>query len=312
MFFLLFCTLATFLSPMLANSKPLLLLSESKIYFPIFIDYTGQDFAGLENEVGVDYRAMAQDPRYFSVWPLIKWDPLESNQNLENFPGAPSKANWLGTDDRGRDVFVRLLYGFKYSLTYAFLVWLISAVLGIVTGGTMGYFGGKLDFFGQRVVEVLSTIPLFPLLIILISIFSPTLFLLIAISSLFGWIGISYYIRAEFLKFRMREFVEAAKAMGASHTQIIFKHILPNSLTPIITFAPFAIAGEIVGLASLDYLGFGLQVPTPSWGELLNQAQKNYSHAWWLALYPSLALFLVLTALNFIGAGVRDAMDPHA
>jgi microcin C transport system permease protein len=179
-------------------------------------------------------------------------------------------------------------------------------------GGTMGFFGGKIDFIGQRIVEVLSTVPQFFLLIILISIFSPTLFMLIIITCGFAWIGISYYVRGEFLKNRNKEYVEAAKSLGASNFSIIFKHILPNSLTPIITFAPFTIAAEIVGLAGLDYLGFGLQVPTPSWGELLAQAHKNYSIAWWLALYPSLALFTVLTLLNLIGQGVRDAMDPNS
>jgi microcin C transport system permease protein len=175
----------------------------------------------------------------------------------------------------------------------------------------MGFFGGKVDFVGQRVVEVLSTVPQFFLLIILISIFTPSLWLLIAISCVFSWIGISYYVRGEFLKNRNKEFVEAARSLGASNFKIIFKHILPNSMTPIITFAPFTIAAEIVGLAALDYLGFGLQVPTPSWGELLAQAQKNYSIAWWLAVYPSLALFTILTLLNLIGQGVRDAMDPN-
>ena len=176
----------------------------------------------------------------------------------------------------------------------------------------MGFFGGKVDFIGQRIVEVLSTVPQFFLLIILISIFSPTLYMLIMITCVFAWIGISYYVRGEFLKNRNKEYVEAARSLGASNVKIIFKHILPNSLTPIITFAPFTIAAEIVGLAGLDYLGFGLQVPTPSWGELLAQAQKNYTIAWWLAFYPSLALFTVLTLLNLIGQGVRDAMDPNS
>jgi microcin C transport system permease protein len=217
----------------------------------------------------------------------------------------------MGTDDRGRDVFTRLLYGFKYSITYAVAVWFISLAIGTILGGTMGFFGGRVDFIGQRLVEILSTVPSFFLLIILISIFAPSLWMLIIISCVFSWINISYYIRGEFLKNRNKEFVEAARSLGASNRSIIFKHILPNSLTPIITFAPFTIAGEIVGLAALDYLGFGLQVPTPSWGELLSQAQKNYTIAWWLALYPSLALFVVLTLLNLIGQGVRDAMDPN-
>src|SRR5690606_17258058 len=160
---------------------------------------------------------------------------------------------------------------------------------------------------GQRVVEVLSTVPQFFLLIIIISIFKPTLWLLVLLSSLFGWISISYYVRGEYLKNRKKEFIEAARALGSGHTRIFFKHLLPNSLSPIITFSPFVIAGNIVALASLDYLGFGLTPPTPSWGELLNQAQKHFTQGWWLAVYPSLALFLVLTMLSLIGEGVRDA-----
>lgn len=301
---------ATFLSPFIANSKPLIVKHNGSTYFPIFKDYDVEDF-GLSDTMTVDYRELKLGPDDYALWPLVQWDPYESNSKVVSYPSSPTDTNLFGTDDRGRDVFTRLLYGFKYSISYAVAVWFISLVIGTLLGGTMGYFGGKVDFVGQRIVEVLSTVPQFFLLIILISIFSPSLFMLIVISCVFAWIGISYYVRGEFLKNRNREFVEAARALGASNFKIIFKHILPNSLTPIITFAPFTIAGEIVGLAALDYLGFGLQVPTPSWGELLAQAQKNYTIAWWLAVYPSLALFAVLTLLNLIGQGVRDAMDPN-
>jgi microcin C transport system permease protein len=259
----------------------------------------------------IDYRELKMGPNDYSIWPIVQWDPYESNGKVDSYPSPPSHNNYFGTDDRGRDVLTRLLYGFKYSISYAVAVWFISLCIGTLLGGTMGYFGGKVDFVGQRVVEILSTVPQFFLLIILISIFAPSLFMLIVISCVFSWIGISYYIRGEFLKNRNREFVEAARSLGASNFKIIFKHILPNSMTPIITFAPFTIAGQIVGLAALDYLGFGLQVPTPSWGELLAQAQKNYTIAWWLAFYPSLALFVVLVLLSLIGQGVRDAMDPN-
>ena len=196
-------------------------------------------------------------------------------------------------------------------MIYALMVWLISFALGTLVGGMMGYLGGKVDFLGQRAVEIFISIPQFFLLLIIISIFQPSLFWLILISCLFGWISISYYARAEFLKNRKREYVEAARAVGVRQWKIITRHILPNSLTPLITFTPFVIATNITALASLDYLGFGLEVPTPSWGELLNQAQKNFTIAWWLAVYPSLALFSSLTLLNLIGDGVRDAMDPY-
>lgn len=307
---LLLLTIATFLSPFIANSRPLILKYNNHYYFPIVKDYSAESF-GITDSLDVSYRKLQLSPSDFAIWPIIQWDPFESNSIVDSYPSAPTKSNMMGTDDRGRDVLTRLLYGFKYSITYAVAVWFISLSIGVLLGGTMGFFGGKVDFIGQRFVEVLSTVPSFFLLIILISIFAPSLWMLIIISCVFSWIGISYYVRGEFLKNRNKEFVEAARSLGASNVSIIFKHILPNSLTPIITFAPFTIAAEIVGLAGLDYLGFGLQVPTPSWGELLSQAQKNYTIAWWLALYPSLALFCVLTLLNLIGQGVRDAMDPN-
>jgi microcin C transport system permease protein len=308
-FVLIALTIATFFSPFIANSRPLILKFNDHYYFPIVKDYPAEAL-GITDSLDISYRKLKLSPKDFALWPIVQWDPYESNSSVDSYPSAPTKSNIMGTDDRGRDVLTRLLYGFKYSITYAVAVWFISLSIGILLGGSMGFFGGKVDFIGQRFVEILSTVPSFFLLIILISIFAPSLWMLIIISCIFSWINISYYVRGEFLKNRNKEFVEAAKSLGATNTSIIFKHILPNSLTPVITFAPFTIAAEIVGLAGLDYLGFGLQVPTPSWGELLSQAQKNYTIAWWLALYPSLALFLVLTLLNLIGQGVRDAMDP--
>jgi microcin C transport system permease protein len=307
---LLFFTLLTFIAPIIANSRPLVLKYDGKIYFPVMVDYSVKEF-GIEDAMVVDYRSLDIKSHGFALWPPIQWDPFESNNKVESFPSKPTSINLFGTDDRGRDVFTRLLYGYKYSILYAILVWFISFSIGTTLGGTMGYFGGKIDFLGQRCVEVLSTVPQFFLLIILISIFKPSLLMLITISSMFGWISISYYIRGEFLKNRNKDYVEAARSVGASDFSIIFKHILPNSMSPIITYTPFVIAGHIVGLASLDYLGFGLEVPTPSWGELLAQAQKYFTIAWWLAVYPSACLFGVLTMLSLVGEAVRDAMDPN-
>lgn len=294
-----------------ANNKPLYLKYQDKSYFPVLTNYHPTEF-GEARSLVTDYRSLELNKERgdFAIWPVIKWDPYESNKVVEVYPSEPSSENWMGTDDRGRDILTRLLYGLRYSMTFAVSVWLITFLVGTVLGGVMGYFGGRTDFWGQRIVEVLSTVPQFFLLIIIISIFQPTLFLLVILSSLFGWISISYYIRGEYLKNRKKEFVEAARALGAGHTRIFFKHLLPNSLSPIITFSPFVIAGNITALASLDYLGFGLTPPTPSWGELLNQAQKHFTEGWWLAAYPSLALFLTLTMLSLIGEGVRDAMDP--
>lgn len=295
-----------------ANSKPLILKINDTYYFPIVKDYHPSVF-GDQKMLRTNYKTLKIDEEKgdFAIWPLIEWNPFESNKEVDSYPSPPTGVNLMGTDDRGRDILTRLLYGLRYSITFAFLVWVITFIVGTVLGGIMGYIGGRVDFWGQRVVEVLSTVPQFFLLIIIISIFKPSLILLVMLSSIFGWITISYYVRGEFLKNRKKEFVEAARALGAGHTRIFFKHLLPNSLSPIITFSPFVIAGNIVSLASLDYLGFGLTPPTPSWGELLNQAQKHFTEGWWLAVYPSLALFLTLTMLSLIGEGVRDAMDPH-
>lgn len=300
-------TTFSFTAEFWANNKPLIMQHKGSIYFPVLKNYHPTVFNQQDTMV-TNYRDIEIDG--WAVWPLAKWDPYESNTKAEVYPSPPSSVNILGTDDRGRDIFARLLYGYRYSVTYAVLVWLIAFAIGTILGGIMGYAGGRVDLVGQRLVEIFSTIPQFFLLIIVISIFQPNLWLLVFISSIFGWIFISYYIRAEFLKLRNREFVDAAKALGARHGRLIFKHILPNSLGPIITFSPFVIATNVSVLASLDFLGFGLPPPTPSWGELLAQAQKYFSVAWWLATWPSLALFMTLVLFGLIGEGVRDAFDP--
>lgn len=308
---ILIACLFSFTAEFWANNKPILLKYNDHYFLPVMFTYHPSEF-GDEEALLTNYRELKldEDRGDFAIWPLVTWNPYESNKEVESYPSEPTSDNWMGTDDRGRDILTRLLYGLRYSVTYAFLVWLVTFSVGTFLGGIMGYFGGRTDFWGQRIVEVLSTVPQFFLLIIIISIFKPSLVLLVILSSLFGWISISYYIRGEYLKNRKKEFVEAARALGAGHGRIFFKHLLPNSLSPIITFSPFVLAGNIVSLASLDYLGFGLTPPTPSWGELLNQAQKHFTEGWWLAVYPSLALFLTLTMLSLIGEGVRDAMDP--
>lgn len=293
-----------------ANSKPLYLNYAGESYFPAFKEYSVKEF-GITDSMQIDFRSLKLQKGDMVVWPLVPWDPYESNKKVDEYPSPPSKENYLGTDDRGRDVLTRLLYGLRYSISYAVGVWILTFIMGTILGSLQGYYGGWIDLMGQRVTEVLSTVPVMFLLIILISIFEPSLSLLIIITSAFGWISISIYMRGEFLKNRKREYVEAARAVGLGHMKIIFKHILPNSLGPIITFSPFVIAGGISGLAALDYLGFGLAPPTPSWGELLAQAQKNFTIGWWLVAYPFLSLFTVLVAFNFVGEAVREALDPH-
>ncbi len=310
-FCLLFMTFLTVTAELISNNRPIVMRYQGELYFPAYRNYHAEAF-GITDYLVPDYKEFEfTEPGDFAIWPIIRWDPNESNIDVDYYPAPPSSVNLLGTDNRGRDVLSRLLYGFRYSMAFAVFVWLITFITGTILGGIMGYAGGRIDFFGQRVVEVLSTVPQFFLLIILISIFQPNLTLLILVSSIFAWIPISYYVRGEFLKNRKKEFVEAALSMGASHASVIFKHILPNSLTSVITFAPFTISMNIIILASLDFLGFGLPVYIPSWGEMLNQAQTYATTSWWLAVFPSLALFITLTFLNLFGEGVRDALDPN-
>jgi microcin C transport system permease protein len=225
------------------------------------------------------------------------------------FPYPPTKGHLLGIDSAGRDVFARILYGLRTSLTFGLLLVICSMALGIAAGAVQGYFGGLIDIGGQRLIEIWSALPFLYIMILMGSVFGRSFPLLLIVYGVFNWIGISYYMRAEFLRLRKQPFVEAAKCMGISTRKIIFRHILPNALVPVITFFPFSLVGAIGSLAALDYLGFGLPPPTPSWGELLAQAQQ-YRWAWWLILYPSLALFIVMLLGVFIGEGIRNAYDP--
>ena len=225
------------------------------------------------------------------------------------FPFRPVKGHIMGIDGAGRDVLSRILYGLRTSMSFGLLLVVGSMVLGIAAGALQGYYGGLLDISGQRFIEIWSALPFLYIMILMGSIYGRSFSLLLFCYGLFNWIGISYYIRAEFLRLRKLPFVEAAKCMGGSSFKIIFKHILPNGMVPVITFFPFSLVGAIGSLAALDYLGFGLPSPTPSWGELLYQAQQ-YRWAWWLILYPSLALFIVMLLGVFVGEGIRNAYDP--
>lgn len=293
-----------------ANSKPIVIKYKGEMYLPVWKTHHPTVFEQTESMV-TDYRQLQLGDGDWAIWPLIQWDPFESNAELEHYPGGPSKKNLFGTDDRGRDVLTRLLYGFRYSIAYALLVWFFSYLVGTLFGAVMGYLGGWTDMVGQRVVEVFEVIPGLPLLLLLVTVFGSSLSMLVIFSVLMGWMMISIYMRGEFLRLRNRDFVESARALGVPWYRVVFKHILPNAMGPIVTFSPFAISGGIAGLAVLDYLGFGLPPPTPSWGELLNQGQKYFEIAWWLAVYPSVALFFSVASLNLIGEGVRDAFDPR-
>jgi microcin C transport system permease protein len=231
------------------------------------------------------------------------------NKEDVRFPFRPVKGHIMGIDAAGRDVFARILYGLRTSMTFGLLLVFASMVMGIISGALQGYYGGAVDIAGQRVIEIWSALPFLYIMILMGSVYGRSFPLLLFCYGIFNWIGISYYMRGEFLRLRKQPFVEAAKCMGIASHKIIFKHILPNGLVPVITFFPFSLVGAIGALAALDYLGFGLPPPTPSWGELLFQAQQ-FRWAWWLILYPSLALFTVMLLGVFVGEGIRNAYDP--
>lgn len=291
-----------------ANSKPIMLKYQGRIYVPALVDYHPTEFKRDDIYV-MDYRSLKLEDGDWAAWPLVQWDPFESNSKVERYPSPPSRDNLMGTDDRGRDVLTRLLYGLRYSMIFAIGAWLSAYFLGVIIGSVTGYFGGKIDLIGMRTVEIIQTMPTTLILITIISIFTPNLLILVLFMALFDWTKIALYMRGQFLQLRKREYVEAARALGASNKRIIFGHVLPNALTPIVTFSPFDIAANISVLAFLDYLGLGLQAPTPSWGELLEQAQKYITTAEWLVWYPAAALVLTLTLLINIGLAVRDAFD---
>lgn len=297
-----------------ANDKPLVIASDSGWYFPAFKVYKGTDF-GLTTPFEPNYKDLGKSLKEKGatvIKPLIYWGYNESNRNLYSYPAPPGKDNWLGTDDRGRDVFVRLLYGLRISLSVAIVTLLCAVIIGTLIGGTQGFFGGKLDLVGQRLVEVWVSMPYLFMVLLIVSVFEPSIMVLVFLLAAFSWMPASYYMRAECLRLKNQEFAVAAKALGASRMQVFFDHIIPNALTPLVTLAPFIMSMSVSTLSFLDYMGLGVQPPTASIGELLKQGRDNFISSWWLAAYPFLALVTILVLINFIGEGVRKAFDPRA
>lgn len=298
----------------IANDQPLLVRYEGRYFFPVIKFYDGSNF-GMENTEKPNYKALSQSDRFkqngnFILFPLIPYGPNEALLDISGYPPTPpTLKNILGTDDRGRDILTRLIYGFRISFSFALIITLASLTLGIVIGALQGYFAGIYDITIQRLTEILSALPFLYIVIIIGSSLGTNFWVLLIVFTIFDWIGISYYIRSEFLKLKEIQFVEAAKALGVKQWKIMFRHILPNALTPIITFLPFDLIGAIFALSALDFLGFGLPAPTPSWGELLRQGMSNLD-SYWLSLFPALALFGVLLLIAFVGEGIRDAFDP--
>ena len=299
----------------LSNDRPLLASYQGQWYTPLWHDYPETTFGGdflapTEWHDPFIQRQFAQDGNW-ALWPLNRYsfNTLNYYAELPN-PAPPSVQNLLGTDDRGRDVLARLLYGFRLSVMFGLALTAIGTLLGIVMGALQGYFAGRVDITLQRLIEVWSAIPELYLLLILASMFEPSIWVLLVILSLFGWMGLSDYMRAEFLRNRQLEFVQAARALGLPRRTIILRHILPNSLTPVLAFLPFRMSAAIVALASLDFLGLGVSDSSPSLGELLAQGKNNLD-AWWIALPTFGVLVGTLLLLIFIGEALRDALDPR-
>lgn len=297
------------------NDKPLLIVYQGEYYFPLFKVYPETTFGG-SFETETDYRdpfvmELLSKEGDMVIFPLNRNSYGTINYQIDGpVPSPPTRENIFGTDDRGRDVFARLLYGFRLSILFGLALTVVGTLIGILVGAVQGFFGGRTDLFLQRVIEIWSSMPELYLLIIFASIFRPSIILLLGLLSLFSWMGLSDYVRAEFLKGRNLDYVKAAQALGVSNPVIMYRHLLPNGLTPVITFLPFRMSAAILALTSLDFLGLGVPPSTPSLGELLAQGKANID-AWWLSLSTFFVLVGTLILLIFIGEALREAFDPR-
>ncbi len=315
--FIVFTTLflITLFAEFIANDKPFLVKYDGAYYTPIFKMYTEKQFGG-EFETEADYRdpevqRLIHEKSGWMVWPLIPYSYRTIKLDLPvPAPAPPSWDNWLGTDDQGRDVLARVIYGFRISVLFGLILTAFSGLAGVTAGAIQGFFGGWTDLFFQRFIEVLGSLPRLYILLILSAILAPSFWTLLAIMLLFEWTAFVGPVRAEFLRGRNFEYVRAARALGLTNRQIMFKHILPNAMVATVTFAPFILDGAIAALTALDYLGFGLPPGSPSLGELLQQGKQNLQ-APWLGLTAFFVIALMLSMLVFVGEAVRDALDPR-
>ena len=306
----------TLLAPLWSNDKPLWIRYQGEYFFPLVTEYNETTFGGdfdtpaaylnplLRHHITSDGNFALYLPNPYDADTLNDFDTAPD-------PAKPSERHILGTDDRGRDLLARLVYGFRDSLLFALVLTVVTTVIGVVAGAVQGYFGGKTDLLMQRFIEVWGGMPELYLLIILSSFFNPGLLILLVLLSLFGWMGLSDYVRAEFLKNRQTDYVLAARAMGVSNREIMWRHILPNSLTPVLAFLPFRISGAVLALTSLDFLGLGVPASQASLGELLAQGKDNLD-AWWIGLSAVATLTVMLLLLVMIGEGLRQAFDVRA
>jgi microcin C transport system permease protein len=299
----------------ISNDKPLLVRYDGHYYFPLVRSYPettfGGDFPTEADFLDPFIRQQLTKGSNFAIYPPNPYGPKTLNYFAkEPNPSPPSRDNYLGTDDRGRDLLAQLIYGFRLSVLFGLALTAIGVVIGVLTGAIQGFFAGKTDLAFQRFIEIWDSMPELYLLIIFSAIFAPSVALLLILLSLFGWMGLSQYVRAVFLRNRQMDYVRAARALGVGNGRIMWKHILPNSMTPVITFLPFRMSASILALTSLDFLGLGVPPGTPSLGELLSQGKNNID-AWWISLSTFAVLVITLLLLTFMGDALRDALDPR-
>ena len=324
-------------APIIANDRPMLVSYKGELLFPTFVNYPESKFGGFLART--DYRDPVNQDEIsangWMIWPPIRYSYNTVNNELPRpAPSTPASnltrdeacakyplgatdpncnfgnLNWLGTDDQGRDVVARLIYGFRISVAFGLILTFLSSIIGVAAGAVQGYFGGWTDLLFQRFIDIWSSMPTLYLLIILAAFITPTFWLLLFILVIFSWTGLVGVVRAEFLRARNLEYVRAARALGLSNTKIMFKHLLPNALISTVTFMPFILSGSVTTLTALDFLGFGLPPGSPSLGELLAQGKANLQ-APWLGFTSFFVVSIMLTLLVFIGEGVRDALDPR-
>ncbi len=305
----------SFFAEAFINSRALLVYYNGTLYFPTYTTMIPGSVFNLGYEYETNYRDLKkkfETSSNFVILPPVPYNPYENDLKLNSYPPFPpsfKEKHFLGTDNVGRDILARLVYGFRTAILFSFFLLIMNYSVGITIGCSMGYFGGKFDLIFQRIIEIWNNVPFLYVIIIIASIVIPNFMILLLIMAFFGWIGITWVMRTMTYKEKEREDILAVRSLGASHARIIFKHIIPNTISVIVTYAPFAISGGIVALTSLDYLGFGLPAPTPSWGELLSQGWQNME-AWWIVSSVVAALVITLMTVTFIGEGIREAFDP--
>ena len=298
----------------IANDRPVVIWFKGDVYLPIFEFYSETDFGG-DFETEADYTDLHVqkliEANGWMIWPPVRYSYDSHITDLASpAPSPPSTQNWLGTDDQARDVFSRMIYGFRISVLFGLALTIFSSLIGIAVGATQGYFGGLIDLVGQRVIEIWVGLPMLYMLIILASVVQPNFWWLLGLMLLFSWPGLVGVVRAEFLRGRNFEYVKAARALGQSNRVIIMQHVMPNAMVATLTFLPFIISGSVITLTSLDFLGFGLPPGSPSLGELLKQGKDNL-FAPWLGITAFVVISVMLSLLVFIGEAVRDAFDPR-